>query len=65
MNTNVLTHYLVSVPAIFIVITIHEFTKAAVSSALGDVAPKIADFINAPVPRAFPHKRSLRQHRSV
>ncbi len=40
MNTNVLTHYLVSVPAIFIVITIHEFTKAAVSSALGDVAPK-------------------------
>jgi len=40
MNTDVLIHYLISVPAVFIVITIHEFTKAAVSSILGDVAPK-------------------------
>lgn len=40
MNFDILIMYLLSVPAIFIAITIHEFTKGAVSTALGDMAPK-------------------------
>lgn len=40
MNTDVLIRYLICVPAVFIAITIHEFTKAATSSFLGDLAPK-------------------------
>ncbi len=40
MNFDILMVYIISVPAILIAVTIHEFTKAAVSTALGDMAPK-------------------------
>jgi len=40
MNTDILIQYIIYIPAILISITIHEFTKAAVSTALGDSAPK-------------------------
>lgn len=35
-----ISEYLLSVPAILLVITIHSFTKAAVATALGDDLPK-------------------------
>lgn len=40
MNTDILIVYLINIPVIMIAVTIHEFTKAAASSLLGDRAPK-------------------------
>lgn len=40
MYTNALKFILYSIPGILIAITLHEFTRAAVSNALGDTLPK-------------------------
>ena len=40
MNYDQLINFFIQMPAILIVITIHEFTKAATSTLFGDVAPK-------------------------
>lgn len=40
MNSNIIIQYALYIPAILIAVTIHEFTKAAVSTSLGDSAPK-------------------------
>ncbi len=39
-NNSIVIQYLLYIPAILIAITIHEFTKAAVSTSLGDSCPK-------------------------